>query len=167
MTAASCTLSAVSTAPRVEYRWDAETAILTASVRATAVGEGPSGLVELVGRDGSWINIEIGVGRIQSVEIAVWPVVREQRSLVPPDNIEEGHVSLPPFRRSNGMASMEIEAPLVAVTDTRRRTFHVMIGGRRPARTLRIGTDLLADFDARSQIAGLWLFNVPPQPTDS
>src|SRR5687768_3846300 len=48
----------------VEYRWDTDTDILTASVRSKSVGEGLSGSVELMGGDGAWLNLDVTGGRI-------------------------------------------------------------------------------------------------------
>src|SRR5688572_3688423 len=52
------------TPPEVEYRWDADTDILTANVRANAVGEGISGSIDLIGTDGAWLNLDVSGGRL-------------------------------------------------------------------------------------------------------
>ena len=46
----------------VDYRWDADTDILTASLRSRAVGEGASGSVEIEGSDGSWLILDLSAG---------------------------------------------------------------------------------------------------------
>ena len=42
----------------VEYRWDRDTDILTASAKAPTSGDGVSGSVELTGADGSWLILD-------------------------------------------------------------------------------------------------------------
>jgi len=54
--------------------------------------------------------------------------------------------------------------PLVAEADSSERVIHFKLGKTREARTVRVGRDLLLDVDRKSEIAGLWLLNVPPFP---
>ena len=55
----------------VEYRWDTDTDILTANLRARAASEGASGSVEIEGSDGSWLILDLNGGSIHGVEVAV------------------------------------------------------------------------------------------------
>ena len=66
--------------PTVEYRWDADTDILTAAVQGRGKGEGMSGSVEIQGVDGSWLILDVNAGQIAGVEVAVWPEVTCQKS---------------------------------------------------------------------------------------
>ena len=68
----------------VEYRWDPDTDILSAQLAPRADGEGLSGSVGLEGRDGSWLILDVAAGRINGVEVAVWPDVRKLPALEPP-----------------------------------------------------------------------------------
>lgn len=151
----------------VEYRWDEDTDILTATLRARAVGEGLSGTVELQGSDGSWLNLDITAGRIQAVEVAVWPNVRKLPALSPPTEIENVRVLLPSKRAAAGTTALEVDIPLIAEADAAERTIHFRLGGGRASRTVRMASDILLDLDGRSHIAGLWLLNVPPFPTET
>jgi hypothetical protein len=151
----------------VEYRWDTDTDILTASLRSEAVGEGLSGTVELQGSDGSWLNLDVTSGRIHGIEVAVWPDVRKVAALVPPPAVEDAHVSVPAARAQSGLAAVEVDTPLLAESDQSERTIHFRLGGPRQARTLRLARDVLIDVDDRGRIAGLWLLNVPPFPTEA
>ena len=76
----------------VEYRWDTDTDILTANLRARAVGEGASGSVEIEGSDGSWLILDLNGGSMHGVEVAVWPEVRKRSSLAPPSEVTDGRV---------------------------------------------------------------------------
>ena len=61
-------------------------------------------------------------------------------------------------------AAVEVDTPLVAEADSSERVIHFKLGKTREARTVRVGRDLLLDVDRQSQIAGVWLLNVPPFP---
>ncbi len=151
----------------VEYRWDADTDILSAQILPPATGEGMSGSVGLEGADGSWLILDVGAGRINGVEIAVWPEVRKMATLAPPTMIEDMHVSVPSRRSQPDIASLEMSARLYAEADHEQRNFHFRLGKPKGARTIRLARDLLLDVDEKGHISGLWLLNVPPCPTES
>ena len=70
--------------PRIAYRWDPETDILTGSVRGRPHEPkegGLTGSVELEGADGSFILLDVAGGEIRGVEVVVWPDVRTVASL--------------------------------------------------------------------------------------
>ena len=181
--------------PAVDYRWDADTDILSARVRsvaelpvaielATATDVAPSGdpprslpgdatltgAVELEGQDGSWIVLDLEAGHLAGVEIAVWPNVRRMSSLTPPADVEDARVRVRGRKRRTergapGTAALEVTTHLTAEADPSERTIHFRLGAPRQARSVRLGRDLLVDVDAQGDLAGLWLLNVPPVPT--
>jgi len=155
------------TPPDVEYRWDADTDILTANLRAGAVSEGMSGSVELTGSDGSWLVLDVAKGRINGVEVAVWPDVRTRSALAPPSDPEFATVTVPSRRSQPGIASVEVGGALVAEADEAERTIHFRLGGAKQIKTVRIARDVLLDVDHRNRIGGVWLLNVPPFPANS
>lgn len=150
--------------PAVEYRWDADTEILSAqlSPRANGAGGGMSGSVELEGADGSWLILDVSAGRISGVEVAVWPEVQMRSSLTPPAAIENARVAVPSRKSQPGVASLEVETALRAEADADERVFHFTVGKSRQTRTVRFARDLLLDLDESGHLAGLWLLNVPP-----
>lgn len=148
----------------VDYRWDTDTDILTANVRAMSPGTGMSGTVGLEGSDGAWLNLDVTGGQIHGVEVAVWPDVETDPALVPPEQVEDARVSIPAWHSHPELASIEVDTLLKAVADRAERVIHFSLGAARPARTLRLASDILLDIDHRGQIAGLWLLNVPPFP---
>lgn len=152
--------------PDVDYRWDADTDILTAAVRANAVGEGLSGSVELMGGDGAWLNLDVTAGRIHGVEVAVWPDVHKVAALQIPATIEDGRVAVPLRTLGDDVGSIAIDTALAAEADHAERTIHFRVGPARRVRTVRIARDLLVDVDPNGRIAGVWLLNVPPFPVD-
>ena len=93
----------------VEYTWDPDTDILSAqlSPRAKADGNGGSATVGLEGRDGSWLILDVAAGRINGVEVAVWPDVRKLPALHPPSQIEDAEVVLPRADGKGDVSSLE------------------------------------------------------------
>jgi hypothetical protein len=153
--------------PAVEYRWDADTDILTARLEAGDGGNGMSGSVELEGTDGSWLILDVARGRISGLEVAVWPDVQKRATLDPPTAVEDARVVVPLRSSTAGPLSLEVNTPLAAEADAAERVIHFRVGARREVRTVRLGRDLLLDLDPQSRIAGVWLLNVPPYPTSS
>ena len=151
--------------PAVEYRWDADTDILTARLRGANGRSGMSGSVELEGSDGSWLILDVASGCIDGVEVAVWPDVHKRRGLAPPA-AEDARVVVPSQGDSKDVAAVEVETRLLAEADDTHRVIHFRLGKPRPVRTVRLGRDLLLDVDPESlRIAGLWMLNVPPSPS--
>ena len=157
-------LEPTASVPTVEYRWDADTDILTARLRGTSGRTGMSGSVELEGSDGSWLILDVASGCIDGVEVAVWPDVHKRRGLAPPA-AEDARVVVPANGDGREIAAVEVETRLLAEADDTQRVIHFRLGAPRPVRTVRLGLDLLLDVDPQSRIAGLWLLNVPPSPS--
>jgi hypothetical protein len=158
--------SEVAELPAVAYRWDADTDILTATIKAGKKGTGMSGSVEIEGSDGSWLIFDVSGGRIAGVEVAVWPDVRKVAKLAPPADAMPGLVTIPTRESQPGVAVLEIDTRLVADADASERTIHFRFGAARPVRAVRAAQDLIFDVDAADRLAGVWLLNVPPFPTD-
>ena len=153
-------------AAEVAYKWDPDTEILSAQLSQVAPGVGMSGSVGLEGSDGSWLILDVHSGRINGVEIAVWPDVRTLPKLSTPSQIENARVVIPARRSQPNIASMEMATRLIAEADIEQRNFHFRLGKPKLTRTIRLARDMLLDVDDKSQISGLWLLNVPPGPTE-
>lgn len=151
----------------VEYRWDADTDILSAALRTNGVSEGLTGSVDIEGADGSWLMLEIMAGRLAAVEVAVWPDVRTIASLAAPAPAGFARLQVPQRAAHLGEDALEVDTPIRAVADEEERTIHFRIGPVRPSRALLVAKDLIVEVDSRSQLAGLWLLNVPPFPQSS
>jgi len=149
---------------RVQYTWDPDTDILSAQLTPRASGDGLSGSVGLEGADGSWVILDVAAGRINGVEVAVWPDVRKLAELRPPVDVQDAQVMLPGDRAKSDVASFEMATRMIAEADSAQRNFHFRLGKPRGARTVRVARDILLDLDEKSRIAGLWLLNVPPCP---
>ena len=151
--------------PEVIYTWDADTEILSAHMRGSHAGYGVSGSLGVEGRDGSWLILDLQGGRINAVEVAVWPDVHRRQDLQPPDAVEDASVSLRTDGGAQGVAAVEVQTSVVAALNPVDRVYHFRLGPRRQSRTVRLARDILLDIDRDSRLAGLWLLNVPPCPT--
>jgi hypothetical protein len=148
----------------VEYRWDTDTDILTATVRANSVSEGMSGSVGVEGADGSWLMFDVSAGHIRGIEVAVWPQVQKRSGLQPPAETEHASVTIPTRLSQPGIASLEVDTALSAESDHDERTIHFRIGRARSGRAVRIARDIVLDVADGGRLTGVWLLNVPPFP---
>lgn len=153
--------------PRVDYKWDSDTEILSAQLRPGSESSGLSGSVGLEGSDGSWVILDVNGGRINAVEVAVWPEVLQRPGLAAPTRIEDASVLIPAARSSREVRSVEVATRLTAESDPAGKTFHFRIGRPREARAVRLASDILLDVDDQNRVTGLWLLNVPPCPSPS
>ena len=153
--------------PDVEYRWDADTAILTANLAdATRETAGGSGSVELAGNDGSWLILDVKEGNLHGVEVAVWPDLKKRPTLAPPAEAEIVRLVVPAKGSAPGVQLLQMDTTVVAEADSQETTIHFRLGAARAARTVRIARDMLIDVDDHHVLRGIWLLNVPPFPTD-
>jgi hypothetical protein len=150
--------------PPVEYRWDADTDILTARLAGDRERTGLTGSVELQGADGSWLILDVVDGRVSGVEVAVWPDVHKRPRLAPPPGAADARLLVPLPTPQSGAAALELDIALRAESDEDERVIYFRFDARRGVRTVRVGRDLLFELDPESRIAGLWLLNVPPFP---
>lgn len=151
--------------PRISYRWDPETDILTGSIKgARKEGAGLTGSVELEGGDGSFILLDVAGGAIRGVEVVVWPDVRTVASLAAPAGATDGDVVLPTRRSQPSVAAVEVDTALSIETNPAETVFHVRVGPARHLSVVRVADGLLVEIDDRQELAGLWLTGVPPFP---
>ncbi len=151
--------------PPVDYRWDADTEILSVALRPAGVSEGLSGSMDIEGADGAWLMLEVNAGRLAAVEVAVWPDVKTVEPLTPPAVTGNARIRVPASAIDAGVEALEVDTPIRAVADQAERTIHFRIGPQRSSRAHRVARDLLVEVDARSRIAGFWFLNVPPFPS--
>lgn len=146
----------------VAYRWDEDTDILTAQVGGTTGGRTLS--VDVEGRDGSWLILDVSDERIRGVEVAVWPTVHKRSDLKPPSEMECVRVKVGRDGVVAGVQAVEVDTPVDAESDHAERTIHFRLGPGRQVRTVRIARDMLLDIDTKDRLAGVWLLDVPPFP---
>lgn len=151
----------------VDYRWDTDTAILIANFDGNRqAAEGMSGSIEIAGKDGSWLILDVQSGRLGGVEVAVWPDVRHVTALTPPAEVEDVRLVLPAQRQKSGVALLQMDATLLAESDQEETLIHFKVGTSRAARTVRVARDVLVDLGEAQTIKGIWLLNVPRFPDE-
>jgi hypothetical protein len=155
-------------APRVTYRWDPETDILTGAVRGAPKhpGGGLTGSVELEGADGSFILLDVAEGAIRGVEVVVWPDVRTVAALRPPAEAVAGDVLLPPRKGKAAVAAVEVDTAITIETNADESVFRIRVGSARRAQPVQVADGLLVEVDEQQELAGLWLTGVPPFPME-
>jgi len=151
--------------PKVTYRWDPETDILTVTCKGVPKGNGMNGTVDLEGGDGSFVVIDVAGGALRGVDIVTWPDdVRTVATLVPPDTSKEGQVTFPGRQSQPGVAAVEVEIALTVDKNQTESVFYIRVGQKRPATVVRVADHMLVEVDKQSRLAGLWLLEVPPFP---
>ena len=151
--------------PKVTYRWDPETDILTVACKGVPKGDGMNGTVDLEGGDGSFVVIDVAGGALRGLDIVTWPDdVRTLASLAAPDASKEGQVTFPDGGAETGVAAVELDTALTVDKNPSESVFHIRVGRQRPATVVRVADHLLVEVDKQSRIAGLWLLEVPPFP---
>ncbi len=153
-------------APKVAYRWDPDTDILSAQLRPAHAPNRGSGSIEVEGADGSWLIFDVADGHINGLEIVVWPEVHKRAVLALPAKVAEGSVQLPSHGSIPEVTANEVETSIAAESDAEQRIFHFRIGSLRESTAVRLASDLLLEVDATNHVAGLWLLNVPPFPRE-
>jgi hypothetical protein len=151
--------------PKVTYRWDAETDILTVACKGVTKGNGMNGTVDLEGGDGSFVVIDVAGGALRGVDVVTWPDdVRTVAALEPPEPSKDGQVTFPDRRSQPGVAAVEVDTPLTVDKNQTESVFHIRVGRQRATTVIRVADHLLVELDKQSRIAGLWLLDVPPFP---
>lgn len=150
-------------APKVKFRWDKDTEILSASIGKGAATSGLTGGVELEGQDGSWLLLDVEEGNLRSIEVAVWPEVRTNASLAPPADCEEVTIAIPARASQPGIAALEVSATVRAETNPAESVIRFVLEPRR-TRTVRVADGVLLDLTEHGAVAGVWLCGVPPFP---
>jgi hypothetical protein len=151
--------------PRLSYRWDAETDILTASCKSAAKGRGLTGTIDLEGTDGAFVVLDVADGALRGVDVVNWPdEVPEVAGLTAPANAEDARVTFSTRRPQSGVAAVEVDTTLQIRKSPGESLFHVRVGRARTARPVRIADNLIVEVDKQDRLAGLWLLDVPPFP---
>ena len=151
--------------PKVSYRWDPETDILTVACKGVPKGNGMDGTVDLEGGDGSFVVIDVSGGALRGIDVVTWPEdVRTVASLAVPEASKDGQVTFPSRRSQPDVAAVELDTSLTVDKNQAESVFHIRVGQKRPATVVRIADHMLVEIDKQHRIAGLWLLDVPPFP---
>lgn len=150
--------------PTLRWQWDAETDILTGSIKAEPRGGGYTGTVELNDDDGSIAMLDVNSGVLCGIDIVVWPEITPIAGLAAPVEARHGQVVVPSRTAKRGVAAIEFDTTLTVSADPAESVYHVRIGTRRPVEPIRIADHFVVEVDAAQRLAGFWLEHVPPPP---
>ena len=151
--------------PKVAYRWDTETDILSVACRGASQGTGLTGTIDLEGSDGSFVVMDVAAGVLRGVDIVTWPDdIRTVAGLAPPEPAKEGRVVFPSRNSQPGVAAVEVDTALTIDKDPAESVFHIRVGRQRGTTPIRVADHLLVEVDKQWRLAGLWLLQVPPFP---
>jgi hypothetical protein len=150
--------------PTLRWQWDAETDILTGSIKADPRGGGYTGTVELNDDDGSIAMLDVNSGVLCGIDIVVWPEITPIAGLAAPVEARHGQVVVPSRTAKRGVAAIEFDTTLTDSADPAESVYHVRIGTRRPVEPIRVADHFVVEVDAAQRLAGFWLEHVPPPP---
>src|SRR5437879_10243019 len=151
--------------PKVSYHWDPETDILSVACKGGGKASGLNGTVDLEGRDGSFVVIDVAGGCLRGVDVVTWPEdIRTVDMLPTPEPSREGSVTFPSRKSQPGVAAVEVDTALTVEKNQQESVFHLRVGRTRPATVVRVADRLLVEVDKQSRLVGLWFLDVPPFP---
>lgn len=151
--------------PKVSYRWDPETDILTVACKGVTKGNGMNGTVDLEGADGSFVVIDVAGGALRGLDVVTWPDdVKTVAKLTAPEPTKEGQVTFPTRKSQPGIAAVEVDTAITVEKNDTDTLFHIRVGRTKGATVVRVGDHLLVEVDKQSRLSGLWLLEVPPFP---
>src|SRR3989442_923957 len=151
--------------PKVSYRWDPETDILSVACKGVAKATGFDGTVDLEGDDGSFVLLDVVGGVLRGVEVVSWPDdVRTLDALAVPEPTKDGRVVFASRKSQPEVAAVEVDTALTVEKNHTESVLHVRVGRMRIATVVRIADHVLVELDKQSRLAGLWFLEVPPFP---
>jgi hypothetical protein len=150
--------------PKITYKWDAETEILSGQFAGGRKSGGLTGSVELEGAEGSFVVLDVLAGIVRGLEVVVWPEVSIVNDLVPPEPKSNGQLVMPSRASQPGVAAVEVDTQLSASRRPDESVIHLRVGPRRKIEAIQLADGLIAEIDDKGNIAGLWLSGVPPFP---
>jgi hypothetical protein len=110
------------------------------------------------------MHLEVSDGRLDAVEIAVWPELAANRSLKPPDS-PAGYADVTlaagtgPVPRG---AALSLTTPIHAIPDQKAGTVRICFGFSRASDAgIRVADSLLLQTSRGDKLAAIWLLNVP------
>src|SRR5260370_41204949 len=118
--------------PKVSYRWDPETDILSVACKGTGKTTGLNGTVDLEGGDGSFVVIDVAGGCIHGVDVVTWPDdIRTRDDLPIPEPAKDGRVVFPGRKSQPRVAAGEVGPPLPGGEDQNESGRHIPVGRHR------------------------------------
>ena len=153
--------------PKIVYKWDTETEILSGQFKGGRKSGGLNGSVELEGAEGSFVVIDVVSGVVRGLEVVVWPETSVVADLKVPEPVSNGQLVMPGRASQPGIAAVEVDTQLSAEKRPDESVIHIRVGPRRRFSTVQLADGLMAEVDNEGNIGGLWLIGVPPFPAQA
>lgn len=151
--------------PRVTYRWDPDTDILSGAVTGAQGHKGLTGTVGLEGSPGGFVVIDVEDGAIRGIDVVDWPEnVDTVPGLAAPSPGQDVALTFPVRGSQPGIAAVELDTSLVVEKNVDESVFHVRVLTVPDPNVVRIADNLLVELDGNERLVGLWFLNVPPFP---
>ena len=150
--------------PKMAYKWDTETEILSGQFKGGRKSGGLTGSVELEGAEGSFVVLDVVAGVVRGLEIVVWPEVSLVADLKAPEPKSNGQLIMPGRPSQPGIAAVEVDTNLSAEKRPDESVIHLRVGPRRKSEVVQLAEGLIAEVDEKGNISGLRLIGVPPFP---
>jgi len=153
-----------SSLPRVEFRWDFDTEILSGRLSGANTDRGLQGVIEMGGPEGSFMSLGLAGPVITGLEVVVWPQSESVTELAPPDSKQQGQLKIYPDADERTTGVVELKVPLGCEKNSDKSIIHIVVGNPRTAESITVADNLLAEVDGDGHLAGFWLIDVPPFP---
>lgn len=150
--------------PKIVYKWDTETEILSGQFKGGRKSGGLTGSVDLQGAEGSFVVLDVLSGVVRGLEVVVWPEIAVVEGLQPPEPKSNGQLVMPSRASQPGVAAVEVDTQLSAEKRADESVIHLRVGPRRKVDVIQLADGLMAEVDGQGNVAGLWLTGVPPFP---
>ena len=150
--------------PRVEYRWDFDTEILSGRLSGASADPESQGVIEMGGPGGSFVSLGLAGPVMTGLEVVVWPPSESVSELVPPASKRRGHLKIYPNTEERTTGVVELKVPLGCEKSSNKSIIHIVVGNPRTVESVTVADKLLAEVDSDGHLAGFWLIDVPPFP---
>jgi hypothetical protein len=150
--------------PKIDYKWDTETQILSGQFKGGRKSGGLTGSVELEGSEGSFVVLDVVAGVVRGLEVVVWPEFSVVADLKAPEPKSNGQLIMPGRPSQPGVAAVEVDTSLSAEKRPDESVIHLRVGPRRKIDVVQLAEGLIAEVDEKGDVAGLWMIGVPPFP---
>jgi hypothetical protein len=150
--------------PKIVYKWDSETEILSGQFKGGRKSGGLTGSVDLQGAEGSFVVLDVLSGVVRGLEVVVWPEIAVVEGLQAPEPKLSGQLVMPSRTSQPGVAAVEVDTHLSAEKRSDESVIHLRVGPARKVDVIQLADGLMAEVDPQGNVAGLWLTGVPPFP---
>ncbi len=150
--------------PRLGFRWDFDTEILTGSIPGLSQSTEPTRTIELGCADGCFLTLGLAGQVLNGLEVVVWPKGETVVGLEPPIPDMNGRLELTIGGGEHESAIAELQMPLACERSDDKSTIHLRVGDGSGVQRVALAENLIVDIDEIGNLAGFWLTDVPPFP---